>query len=77
MAKAVHRLGYYTHQEYQYTNILTYNTRAIIFYVAALTNIPWLFPLCDIVLFQPMFLYMRHSHEHLCETLRTKNYNEN
>jgi multidrug transporter EmrE-like cation transporter len=61
----------------KYTNILTYNTRAIIFYVAALTNIPWLFPLCDIVLFQPMFLYMRHSHEHLCETLRTKNYNEN
>ena len=61
----------------KYTNILTYNTRAIIFYVAALTNIPWLFPLCDIVLFQPMFLYMRHSHEHLCEALRTKNYNEN
>lgn len=53
----------------KYTNILTYNTRAIIFYVAALTNIPWLFPLCDIVLFQPMFLYMRHSHERLCETL--------
>lgn len=54
------------------TNILTFNTRAILFYVAALVNVPWLFPLGDIVLFQPIFLFMRRQHEHLCETLRTK-----
>ncbi len=56
----------------KYTNILTFNTRAIIFYVAALINLPWLFPLADIVVFLPLFLYMRYKHEHLCKTLKAK-----
>ena len=53
----------------KFTNILTFNTRAILYYITALVNLPWLFPLGDIVLFQLLYLYIRHRHEHLCKTL--------
>lgn len=54
------------------TNILTHNTRAIALFVAALVNIPWIYPLFEIVVLQPLYLYMRHRHEQLCKTLLTK-----
>ena len=54
------------------TNILTHNTRACALFVAALINIPWLYPLFEIVVLQPLYWYMRHKHEHLCETLTAK-----
>lgn len=54
------------------TNILTHNTRAFALFVAALINIPWLYPLFEIVVLQPLYWYMRWKHEHLCETLITK-----
>jgi len=54
------------------TNILTHNTRAFALFVAALINIPWLYPLFEIVVLQPLYGYMRWKHEHLCETLITK-----
>jgi hypothetical protein len=47
------------------TNILTHNTRAITLFIAALTNIPWLYPLFEIVVLHPLYLYMRRSHERL------------
>ena len=54
------------------TNILTHNTRAFALFLAALINIPWLYPLFEIVVLQPLYWYMRGKHEHLCETLNTK-----
>lgn len=54
------------------TNILTHNTRAFALFVAALINIPWLYPLFEIVVLHPLYLYMRAKHESLCETLMTK-----
>ena len=54
------------------TNILTHNTRAFALFVAALVNIPWLYPLFEIVVLQPLYYYMRWKHEHMCETLRTQ-----
>ena len=54
------------------TNILTHNTRAFALFVAALVNIPWLYPLFEIVVLQPLYWYMRHKHEQLCKTLITK-----
>ena len=54
------------------TNILTHNTRAFALFIAALINIPWLYPLFEIVVLQPLYWYMRSRHEHLCETLITK-----
>ena len=54
------------------TNILTHNTRAFALFIAALINIPWLYPLFEIVVLQPLYGYMRWKHEHLCETLIAK-----
>jgi len=54
------------------TNILTHNTRACALFFAALINIPWLYPLFEIVVLHPLYRYMRHRHEQLCETLITK-----
>lgn len=54
------------------TNILTFNTRAIVLYVSALIDIPWLYPLFEIAVLQPLYWYMRGCHEHLCETLKAK-----
>ena len=54
------------------TNILTHNTRAFALFVAAVINIPWLYPLFEIVVLQPLYVYMRWKHEQLCKTLKTK-----
>lgn len=54
------------------TNILTHNTRATALFVAALINIPWLYPLFEIVVLQPLYWYMRWRHEKLCLTLESK-----
>ena len=51
----------------KYTNILTFNTRAIILYIACLLNIPWAYFLAEILLLQPLYFYMRHKHERLCQ----------
>ena len=55
-----------------FTNILTHNTRAFALFVAALINIPWIYPLFEIVVLQPLYWWMRYRHEHLCETLTRK-----
>jgi hypothetical protein len=51
------------------TNILTHNTRAFALFIAALINIPWLYPLFEIAVLQPLYWYMRHRHEHLSSSL--------
>jgi hypothetical protein len=51
------------------TNILTHNIRAIVLFVAVLANIPYLYPLFEIVVLMPLYWYMRSRHEHLSETL--------
>lgn len=56
----------------KYTNILTYNTRAIALYVAALLNMPYLFPLFEVVVLTTLFVYMHRTHESLCTTLCRK-----
>lgn len=54
------------------TNILTHNTRAFALFIAALINIPWLYPLFEIVVLHPLYWLMRSRHEHLSETLIAK-----
>ena len=51
------------------TNILSFNWRAISFYVFCLLNIPWVCFLIDILVFNTLYIYMRKRHEHLCKTL--------
>lgn len=51
----------------KYTNILTFNTRAICLYIACLVNIPWIYPLVEITLMSVLYIYMHKRHEFLCE----------
>lgn len=53
----------------KYTNLLTFNARAITIYVTCLLNIPWLYPLMELTVFQAMYMYMHHTHEKLCASL--------
>ena len=47
----------------KYTNLLTFNSRAIIIYVTCLAGIPYLYPLMEITVFMAMYVHMRKSHE--------------
>lgn len=53
----------------KYTNLSQFNSRAITIYVACLINLPWIYPLAELTVFQAMYLYMRHRHERLCKEL--------
>ena len=53
----------------KYTNLLTFNTRAITIYVTCLLNCPWVYPLLEITVFQAMYVYMHKTHEKLCASL--------
>ncbi len=55
-----------------YTNLLTFNSRAIALYVTALLNCPWVFMLFEIVVLTSLYIYMHHSHERLCKRLLAK-----
>lgn len=48
-----------------YTNILTFNTRAICLYVSCLLDIPWIYPLFEITVMQGLYVYMHKKHESL------------
>lgn len=53
----------------KYTNLLTFNLRAIVCYVACLTNEVWIYPLFEISVMQGMYVYMHRRHELLCRAL--------
>lgn len=53
----------------KYANILTFNTRAIVLYLAILINQPWLYPVFEITVMNVLFFYMRSRHESLCKKM--------
>ena len=56
----------------KYTNILTFNTRAIALYISMLIGEPWLYFIFEIIVMSAIFLYMRKRHEDLCAKLYEK-----
>lgn len=50
----------------KWTNILTFNTRAIVLYTACLSDLPWLYFFFEIVIMGGICRYMRRSHETFC-----------
>ena len=54
----------------KYTNLLTFNSRAITIYVTCLLGCPWVYPIVELTVFQAMYVYMHHTHEKLCAALR-------
>lgn len=49
----------------KYTNLLTHNSRAITLFAACLLNVPYVYPLFEIVVLTVMYVYMRRTHEAL------------
>jgi phosphatidylglycerophosphate synthase len=50
----------------KYTNILTFNTRAIALYVSLLFGEPWAYFVFEIVVLTMISLYMHYRHEKMC-----------
>lgn len=55
-----------------FTNILTFNTRAICLYITCLIDQPWLYFIFEVTIMELLYIYMHHRHERLCNTLYQK-----
>ncbi len=50
----------------KWTNILTFNTRAIALLVSLLSGQPWLYFVFELTVLQGIYIYMRTTHERIC-----------
>lgn len=53
----------------KWTNILTFNTRAIVLYTLCLVDLPWLYFFFEVFVMGAICLYMRRRHESMCRQL--------
>ena len=56
----------------KYTNILTFNARAICIYATCLAGCPWLYMLIEVTVFTLIYIYMHKRHETLCGNMVKK-----
>lgn len=56
----------------KYTNILTFNVRAICIYVTCIAGIPWLYFIIEITVMSVLYIVMHKRHETLCRDLTRK-----
>ena len=56
----------------KYTNILTFNTRAIALYTFYLMDFPWMYMMFEMTVMSAVYIYMRIRHEHFCKVLLAK-----
>lgn len=54
----------------KYTNLLTFNARAITLYLSALLDCIWLYPLIEMTAFELLYRHMRQQHEQLCRKMQ-------
>lgn len=50
-----------------FTNILTFNTRAIALYISCLIDMPYLYVFFEMIVLTSLWLYMRNRHEKMCK----------
>ena len=53
----------------KYTNILTFNSRAITLYIGCLLNVPYIYFLMELTIFSAIAAYMHYKHEHLSQEM--------
>jgi FMN phosphatase YigB (HAD superfamily) len=53
----------------KYTNILSFNTRAIVLSFSLLAGVPWMYFVFGITALNMLLAYMSHRHEKICRTL--------
>lgn len=56
----------------KYTNMLTFNSRAILIYITCLLNVPYIYLLVEILVFSVMYHHMHVKHEALCRAMKAK-----
>ena len=56
----------------KYTNIITFNSRALFLWFSLLVGQLWLYIFFEIFILGAIFLYMQHRHEKLCKELTAK-----
>ena len=56
----------------KYTNILTFNSRAIVLALAMITGELWIYLIFELVVLMALFVYMQQRHEQLCRQLTKK-----
>ena len=55
----------------KYTNLLTFNSRAIIIYITCLAGVPYIYPILEMTVYWAMYAYMHKSHEAFCEKMKS------
>ena len=55
-----------------FTNIMSFNSRAILIYITCLLNCPWIYLLIEVSLYSLLYIYMHRRHEDLCRHLMTE-----
>ena len=58
-----------TYRLLKWTNILTFNTRAITLYIILIIGEPWLYPIFELTVMNFIWIYMRWSHEKVCREM--------
>ena len=53
----------------KYTNILTFNTRAIVLYLSVLATVPYVYFLFELTVLTAIYCYMHYRHERMCTVL--------
>lgn len=53
----------------KYTNILTFDTRAVVLFVTLLVGLPCLYFIFEVTVLNVLFFYMRYRHEKLCKDI--------
>jgi len=56
----------------KWANILTFNTRAIVLYIAVLVALPWIYPVFEVTVMNIIAFYARAKHERLCREIDAK-----
>lgn len=54
----------------KYTNILSFNTRAICLYITCLAGCPWVYFLFEMTVLMCLYIHMHSTHERLCRSMR-------
>lgn len=51
----------------KYTNILSFNTRAIALFISALIGLPWIYFVFELTVLNILLIYMVRTHEKICK----------
>ena len=56
----------------KYTNILSFNWRAIVLFITVFIRQPWLYFVFELVVLNGILVYMRYKHERFCRRFTTE-----